>query len=66
MIINKVTTGFVVQEFDTTTRKFTKQEFVGSDDYVWEFQNGDCLMRSDDALIADEPYLPFDMVQPKD
>lgn len=72
MIIKKVTTGFVTQDFDTETRRFVGQSVTVGDDSVWEKENGDRLDPTDDvegALIygqggVDEPYLAFDMVQP--
>ena len=72
MIIKKVTTGFVTQDFDTETRRFVGQSVTVGEDSVWEKENGDRLDPTDDvegALIygqggVDEPYLPFEMVQP--
>jgi hypothetical protein len=57
MIVNKITTGFVVQQFDTDTRSFVSQEFVASDQVEFENQDGE------GAASFDE-YLPFDMKQP--
>ena len=72
MIINKVTIGFVTQQFDTETRKFVGQEFTCGDDTCWENRNGERLDPSDDTDAAaifgeggvDEPYLNYEMVQP--
>ena len=35
-IIQKITIGFVAQQFDTETQKFISQEFIGSDERTWE------------------------------
>lgn len=73
MIIQKVITGFVVQKFDTETRKFISQEFIGSDDRDWELENGTAMLNLNDdkdaALVfglggVDEPYLNMEMIQP--
>ena len=72
MFINKITVGFVVQRFDTETRKFTEQSFVSSDEATWEDSDGNELNLTDDkdaALVfgnggVDEPKMNFEMVQP--
>jgi hypothetical protein len=72
MIINKITIGYVVQKFDTETRKFVDQTFIGSDERSWENELGDPLNLADDddaeAVYGkggvDEPYLNFEMIQP--
>jgi len=66
MLISKVTSGFVVQSFDTETRKFTDQRFVAGDDVKWEKENGDPINENEVhwKREVDEPYLPFDMIQP--
>ena len=72
MIIKKIVHGYVVQTFDTKKGKFTSQEFVAGDcDYekkdgspTFEYDNPE----SDAKFFAHpdgEPYLSFDMVQPK-
>jgi len=73
MIINKVTVGFVTQQFDTETRRFVGQQFVAEDGHTWEDEMGTALDLSDDADAekvyglggVDEPSLNLDMVQPK-
>jgi hypothetical protein len=50
MIINKVTVGFIVQQFDTEKRKFVSQQFIAEDDHVWEHSNGDQLTNSNEDL----------------
>ena len=60
MIIKKITTGFVIQTFDTDTNKFVEQEFIAGDEVTHEDEVGNEV--SEDLV---DPYLPFDMVQPK-
>jgi hypothetical protein len=71
MIINKITTGFVIQQFDTETQKYIGQSFIASDDVQYENLDGEPLdyegMAEDNfgpCAPNGEPYLPFDMVQP--
>lgn len=58
MIIQKITYGFVVQNYDTETEKFIDQSFVADDGETWEDE--DC------EEIEDPPdaYLNFEMIQP--
>ena len=77
-MIQKVTTGFVTQEYDPETKKFKSQEFVAGDESTWTVDGEDHL-DLDDAIEAfdpedhpemtlkhegPEPYLNFDMLQP--
>lgn len=64
MILNKITTGFVIQKFDTETQKFIGQSFIAGDDVQWENQEGDKVEEPGQPNTAD-PYLPFEMIQPK-
>jgi hypothetical protein len=67
MILKKITTGFVIQEFDTETKQFVSQEFVAGDECDYEDENGDavdCQEFADDN--GQEQYLPYDMVQPNE
>lgn len=57
MIINKITTGFVVQKFDTDIRQFVSQEFIAGDQVEFENEAGE-------QVESFDSYLPFDMVQP--
>jgi hypothetical protein len=67
MKIKKITTGFVIQVFDTDTQKYESQEFIAGDQVDYEDGNGDCV---DPVKLGmgnengEEPYLPFAMVQP--
>ena len=59
MIVNKITTGFVIHKFDTETRQFVSQEFIDGDQVDVEDEYGD------PAESFDE-YLPFEMKQPSE
>ena len=58
MIITKTTFGWVSQQYDTKTRKFVHQEFIAGDQVEYEDENNE-------KVEPIEPYLPFEMVQPK-
>jgi len=67
MIINKITTGFVIQSFDTDAQRWTRQSFVAGDQCDYELEDGTPMHSSDfeeRVISKQEPYLPFDMVQP--
>ena len=59
MIIKKITTGFVIQSFDTEKNKFVSQEFIAGDQVDYEDENGDQV---GSAQREKMPYLPFDML----
>ena len=61
MIACKITTGYVIQCYNTETKKWISQEFVAGDDCEYEDMEGHLLVPNP---IEDE-YLPFEMVQPK-
>jgi hypothetical protein len=67
MIICKVTTGVVVQAFDTDQQVYVSQHFVASDQVNYETDDGCPINVTDFAarVVGREPYLPFDMVQPE-
>lgn len=66
MIINKITTGYVIQQFDTEKQKFVSQEFVAGDEVDWETEVGQPVDM--DVFANESPifstYLPFNMEQP--
>ena len=66
MKLKKITHGFVVQTFDTEKGEWVSQEFVAGDDTEYETEIGNPLRADGAAELAggEEPYLPFDMVQP--
>lgn len=67
MIVNKVTTGFVVQTFDTVTQRYTSQEFIAGDEVVVETCHGNPLDREEQDMVGiDNVYLPFEMKQPEE
>ena len=75
MKINKVTTGFVIQTYDTETGEWEGQEFIAGE-VGYEDENENSL--SHEQLIESgfrkhvkateepEPYLNFEMKQPED
>mgnify|MGYP003343097949 CR=1 FL=1 len=63
MKINKITTGFVIQTFDTEKNEWVSQEFVAGDTVDYETEHGE-VIDSGHSFFENEPYLPFDMVKP--
>lgn len=63
MKIKKITTGFVIQTFDTEKQEFIEQEFVAGDTVDVEDEAGNPIEDQESTGI-DEKYLPFEMVQP--
>lgn len=65
MLINKITTGFVIQQFDTEKKVYVSQYFTAGD-VEYEDRFGEPVDSSLMAVNPDgsEPYLPFDMLQP--
>lgn len=65
MLLRKVTTGFVVQVFDTKTKRFVSQEFVAGDECEYEDETGD-QVESDmfEGEDGREVYLEYEMKQP--
>jgi hypothetical protein len=61
MKVNKITTGFVIQVYDTETGRCIEQSFVAGDQVNYEDEHGDPV----DWREAPDAYQPFDMVQPK-
>jgi hypothetical protein len=59
MIVNKITTGFVIQRFDTETRQFVAQEFIAGDQVDFENEYSEPVESFDE-------YLPFEMKQPSE
>lgn len=58
MLIKKITTGYVIQTFDTELARFVKQEFVASDTVEWEDENGKPMGHIEGVCNS------FEMVQP--
>jgi hypothetical protein len=63
MLVNKITTGFVIQTFDSETNKFICQQFVAGDECKYENTDGEHV-DFDSLGIPEIPYLPYDMVSP--
>ena len=65
MFIKKITHGFVIQIFDTETRKYVSQEFIAGEvcyeNVLGESVDGELMTNITDGR---EPYLPMEMVQP--
>lgn len=71
MLINKITTGFVVQTFDTEKKQYVRQEFKAVGRVNYEGHCGGNLPTNKKMAnfnfgpeAKNEPYLPFSMVQP--
>ncbi len=63
MKINKITTGFVIQTYDTESQKWLGQEFVAGDQSDYE-EAGTGMTVNPSQIWASQPYLPFLMQQP--
>lgn len=63
MILCKITSGYVVQSFDTEKNQWVSQEFIASSVTDYEDESGRPLLDIEQQLIEDE-YLPFCMKQP--
>ena len=68
MKIQKITVGFVTQTFDTDSQTWTDQNFTASDDCTYEVEGDEINVQDfvDRVVGRQEPYLPFDMMQPGD
>jgi hypothetical protein len=65
MIIDKITTGFVIQRFNTDSQEFFSQEFIGGDEVAYEVDGSPInVVNFEDRLVGKVPYLPFEMKQP--
>jgi hypothetical protein len=62
MLIHKITSGYVVQMFDTKLGKFIDQQFVAGDECSYEDEDGDSVDSNLLEVDGKEVYLPFDMV----
>ena len=67
MKIQKITVGFVTQTFDTDSQTWTDQNFTAGDDFTYEVEGDEINVQDflDRVVGHQEPYLPFDMVQPQ-
>ena len=65
MILHKITTGFVVQKFDSETGRCLSQEFVAGDQVEWEDQTGKPIEDGQYGIDLEGFYLPLKMKQPE-
>ena len=65
MIINKITYGFVVQQWDTEKKQWVGQDFVAGDVAEFEDETGDMIDDAEMEEIESKPALSFKMVQPE-
>ena len=65
MLLSKITTGSVIQEFDTETNQWISQRFVAGDQVAYgeECNSVECSFAMFEQIC--NSYLPFDMVQPE-
>jgi hypothetical protein len=61
--IQKITNGYVIQTFDSVSRKCTNQEFVAGDPVEFEDEFG-TVIDTDEEEVEDL-YCPFEMKQPE-
>lgn len=64
MQLKKITTGFVIQTIDTKSGELINQEFIAGDQCDYEDEKGNCIDVEECFGEDDEPYFPYDMVQP--
>jgi len=62
MIINKITVGWVTQTYDTSRKRFLKQEFFAGDQVDFEDKDGNPVQLSIDKK---EIYHSYEMIQPE-
>jgi hypothetical protein len=65
MILRKITTGFVVQQFDSDTGRCLSQEFVASDQVEWQDQAGNPIEDGQYGIDLEGLYFPAEMKQPE-
>jgi hypothetical protein len=65
MLVNKITTGFVIQTFDTEKKRFVSQEFVAGDQVDYEHKEGEPCEPSLLEVDGKEAVLAFEMKQPQ-
>lgn len=66
MIVRKITTGFVVQQFDADTGRCVSQEFVAGEQVEWEDRQGNAISDGDFGIDVEGLYHPLEMKQPEE
>lgn len=66
MIVRKITTGFVVQEFDAETGRCVSQEFIAGDQVEFEDRQGNSISDGDFGIDLEGLYFPLEMKQPEE
>jgi hypothetical protein len=64
MIVKKITTGFVVQQFDADTGRCISQEFVASDQVEFTDPKGDRIEDGQYGIDTEALYWPIELKQP--
>jgi len=63
MLINKITTGYVIQTYNTETGRCEAQDFIAGDECEYEFsETGQPF--DVDSLETELEYQPYNMEQP--
>jgi hypothetical protein len=65
MNLSKITTGFVVQKFDSDTGRCISQEFVAGEQVEWEDQKGNPIEDGQCGIDLEGLYFPAEMKQPE-
>jgi hypothetical protein len=66
MIVHKVTTGFVMQEFETDTGRCLSQQFIAEDEVEWADRQGNLVSDGDFGIDLEGLYFPLEMKQPEE
>jgi hypothetical protein len=67
MQIKKISEGYATQIFNTETKQWESQEFTACGQVDYEGETNNTIDPEENGMLdaeGDEPYLPFDMVQP--
>ena len=65
MIVRKITTGFVVQQFDSDTGRCISQEFVAGEQVEWEDQKGNPIEDGQSGIDLEGLYFPVELKKPE-
>jgi hypothetical protein len=65
MLVKKITVGFVIQDFDTDSKRFVGQDFIAGDEVDYEDEQGEAVDESLLEVDGEKAYLEFHMVQPE-